>query len=83
MYSSLGPTFGNTKSSRLKVNEDKTQFIIIASYQRRRASGGLNVETSIGGEAKKPKDMVKDLGDLIYDDLTWKHQKSQSFNSFS
>ena len=53
MHSSLRPTFNNMKASRLKINEDKTQFIIIASHQRRLAAGGLEVETCIGGEAKK------------------------------
>ena len=74
MHSSLRPTFDNMKASRLKVNENKTQFIVIASHQRRLASGGLKVETSIGGEAKKPEEVVKSLGVLISNDLTWKHQ---------
>ena len=74
MHSSLRPTFDNMKASRLKVNENKTQFIVLASHQRRLASGGLKVETSIGGEAKKPEEVVKSLGVLISNDLTWKHQ---------
>ena len=53
MHSSLRPTFDNMKASRLKVNEDKTQFIVLASHQRRLACGGLEVETTIGGELKK------------------------------
>ena len=44
MHSSLKPTFENMKASRLKVNEDKTEYIIIASNQRRLASGGFEVE---------------------------------------
>ena len=74
MHSSLRPTFENMKASRLKVNEDKTEFIIIASNQRRLASGGLKVETTIGGEVKKPKEFVKSLGVLISNDLSWRHQ---------
>ena len=74
MHNSLKPTFSNMKASRLKVNEDKTQYIIIASNQRRMASGGLEVETTIGGKEQKPKDVVKSLGVLISNDLTWKHQ---------
>ena len=74
MHSSLRPTFDNMKAIRLKVNEDKTQFIVIASHQKGLASGGLDVETTIGGEMKKPKEVVKSLGVLISNDLTWKHQ---------
>ena len=74
MHSSLRPTFNNMKASRLKINEDKTQFIIIASHQRRLAAGGLEAETCFGGEVKKPKNVVKSLGVLISNDLTWRHQ---------
>ena len=74
IHSSLRPTFDNMKASRLKVNKDKTEFIVITSHQRILASGGLDVETSIGGEIKKPKEVVKILGVLISNDLSWRHQ---------
>ena len=74
MHSSLRPTFNNMKASRLKVNEGKTEYILIASNQRRLASGGLEVVTTIGGKMKKPQEAVKSLGVLISSDLTWKHQ---------
>ena len=74
MHSSLRPTFDNMKASRLKVNEGKTEYIIISSSQRKLALGGLEVETSIGGKTKKPKEAVKSLGVLIPNNLTWKHQ---------
>ena len=48
MHSSLRPTFNNMNASRLKVTEDKTQYIIIESNQKRQASGGSEVVTSIG-----------------------------------
>ena len=74
MHSTLRPTFDNMKASRLKVNEDKTDYITIASHQKRLAAGGFDVETCIGGKIKKPKEYVKSLGVLISNDLTWKHQ---------
>ena len=74
MHSSLRPTFDNMKASRLKVNEDKTEYIIITSHQKRLAAGGFQVETYIGGKCKKPKEYVKSLGVLISNNLTWKQQ---------
>ena len=38
------------QEARLKVNEDKTKLLIIASNQKRRAVGGLGVSMVIGGK---------------------------------
>ena len=74
MKHTLHPVFENMKASRLKVNEDKTKLIIIASNQKRRAEGGLDVSMMIGGKEVKPESSAKSLGVIISGDLSWKEQ---------
>ena len=74
MGSTLQPVFENMKAARLKVNEDKTKLLVIASNQKRRAQGGLQVSMQIGGKEIKPESSAKSLGVIIGTDLSWKEQ---------
>ena len=55
MNSTLQHVFENMKAARLKVNREKTKLLIIKSYQKRRAAGGLAVSMAIGGKEVKPE----------------------------
>ena len=70
----IKPVFQNMKAARLKVNEDKTKLLIIASNQKRRAEGGLSVSMVIGGKEIKPESSARSLGVLISSDLSWREQ---------
>ena len=70
----IRPVFENMKSARLKVNEDKTKLLLIASNQKRRAEGGLSVSMMIGGKEIKPESSAKSLGVIFSSDLSWREQ---------
>ena len=74
MKSTLRPVFENMKAARLKVNEDKTKLLVIASNQKRRAEGGLRVSMIIGGKEVKTESSAKSLGVIIGSDLSWREQ---------
>ena len=74
MIRTLRPVFENMKAARLKVNEDKTKLLIIASHQKRRAEGGLDVTMMIGGKELKPESSAKSLGVIIGSDLSCREQ---------
>ena len=80
MEDSLTRMCGNMVGSRLKVNPDKTDFIILASPAKRMAMGGLEVTKVIGGVEKKPSQTVKSLGVYISRDLTWRDQTREKLS---
>ena len=61
------------KSLRLKVNEDKTTYLVIAT-QGRRCREDLKSEIEVSGEKVKSTKTGKCLGLIITDDLTWRDQ---------
>ena len=61
------------KALRLKVNEDKTTYMVLAT-QGRRSRENLNSQIEVCGQKVKSTDTGKCLGLLISNDLTWQHQ---------
>ena len=61
------------KAMRLKVNEGKTAYMVLASMGRRRQED-LSSQIMICGEVVENVKVGKSLGLLISDDLTWQHQ---------
>ena len=65
---------------RLKVNEGKTNYMVLASMGRRRLED-LSSEIVICGEVVKSVKVGKSLGLLVSDDLTWRHQTEKEVKS--
>ena len=65
---------------RLKVNEGKTTYMVLASMGRRRLED-LSSEIVICGKAVKNVKVGKSLGLLVSDDLTWRHQTEKVVKS--
>ena len=61
------------KALRLKVNEDKTTYMVLGT-QGRRAREDLSSEIEVCGEKVKSTDSGKCLGLIVSNDLTWRHQ---------
>ena len=59
------------KALRLKVNEDKTTYMILAT-QGRRMHENLESEIVVCGERVKSVKVGKALGLLVSHDMTWK-----------
>ena len=68
------------KSLRLKVNEDKTAYLVLAT-QGRRCREDLRSEIEICGEKVKSTKTGKSLGLTITDDLTWRDQLNKTVKS--
>ena len=68
------------KAMRLKVNEGKTTYMVLASMGRRRLED-LSSEIVICGEVVKSVKVGKSLGLLVSDDLTWRHQTEKVVKS--
>ena len=68
------------KKLRLKVNEDKTTYMILAT-QGRRARENLESEITVCGERVKSVKVGKALGLLVSCDLTWKDQVDKTVKS--
>ena len=68
------------KSLRLKVNEDKTTYLVLAT-QGRRCREDLRSEIEICGEKVKSTKTGKCLGLTITDDLTWRDQVNKTVKS--
>ena len=68
------------KTMRLKVNEGKTTYMVLASLGRRRLED-LDSEIMICGEVVKNVKVGKSLGLLVSDDLTWRHQTEKVVKS--
>ena len=68
------------KALRLKVNEDKTTYMILAT-QGRRARENLDSEIIVCGERVKSVKVGKALGILVSDDLMWKDQVNKVVKS--
>ena len=61
------------KSLRLKVNEDKTTYLVLAT-QGRRCREDLHSEIEVCNEKVKSSKTGKCLGLTITDDLTWRQK---------
>ena len=61
------------KALRLKVNEDKTTYMVLGT-QGRRAREDLTSEIEVCGEKVKSSDTGMCLGLLVSNNLTWRHQ---------
>ena len=61
------------KSMRLKVNEDKTTYMILATKGRRQQEN-LESEIKVCGEKVKSKQVGKSLGLLVSSNMSWKDQ---------
>ena len=70
----IRPVFDNMKSVKIKVNEDNTKLLLMASNQTRRADGGLSVSMVRGGKEVKPESSAKSLGVIFSSNLSWKEQ---------
>ena len=68
------------KALRLKVNEDKTTYMILAT-QGRRAREDLESEIVVCGEKVKSVKVGKALGLLVSHDMTWKDQVDKTVKS--
>ena len=68
------------KTLRLKVNEDKTTYMILAT-QGRRAREDLESEIVVCGEKVKSVKVGKALGLLVSHDMTWKDQVDKTVKS--
>ena len=68
------------KAMRLKVNEGKTAYMVLASMGRRRVED-LNSQITICGEVVKNVKVGKSLGLLVSDVLTWQHQIEKTVKS--
>ena len=68
------------KALRLKVNEDKTTYMILAT-QGRRARENLESEIIVCEERVKSVNVGKALGLLVSSDLTWRDQVEKTVKS--
>ena len=68
------------KALRLKVNEDKTTYMILAT-KGRRAREDLDSEIVICGERVKSVKVGKALGLLVSSDITWREQVEKTVKS--
>ena len=68
------------KAMRLKVNEGKTAYMVLASMRRRRLED-LNSQIKICGEVVEKVKVGKSLGLLVSDDLIWWHQIEKTVKS--
>ena len=68
------------KALRLKVNEDNTTYMILAT-QGRRARENLESIIVVCGEQVKSVKVGKALGLLVSDDMTWKEQVGKTVKS--
>ena len=68
------------KSLRLKVNEHKTTYLVLAT-QGRRCREDLQSEITVCSEKIKSSKTGKRLGLTIADDLTWRDQMEKTVKS--
>ena len=73
MTRGLERVFRSMRGSRLKVNPDKTTYMVIAGPGRR-ARDDLRSTLTVEGELIEAKRVGKSLGLLINDNLTWEAQ---------
>ena len=67
-------------NNKLKLNQEKTQFLVMATNQRRKAKD-ISVEIRTNNETIKPVKTAKLLGVEIQDDLKWSQYILLSDNS--
>ena len=68
------------KSLRLKVNEGKTTYMVLATQGIRRREN-LNSQIVVCGKVVKNVSVGKALGLLVSDDLSWRHQTEEIVKS--
>ena len=68
------------KALRLKVNEDKTTYMVLAT-QGRRSRESPNSQIEVCGQKVKSTNTGKCLGLLISNDLTRRHQVEKMVKS--
>ena len=68
------------KSLRLKVNEGKTTYMVLATQGRRRREN-LNSQIQVCGKAVNSVSVGKALGLQVSDDLSWRHQTDEVVKS--
>ena len=68
------------KALRLKVNEGKTTYMVLATQGIRRR-GNLNSQIEVCGKVVKNVSVGKALGLLVSDDLSWRHQTEEVVKS--
>ena len=69
------------KSLRLKVNEDKTVYMVIATPGIRRRDGYIKSQIKICGQVVKNVKKGKVLGLIVSDDLSWRDQVDKVIKS--
>ena len=70
------------KALRLKVNEDKTTYMVLATQGRRRREN-LESEIVVCGERVRSSETGKCLGLILSNDLTWQNQVDKVVKSCS
>ena len=68
------------KALRLKVNEGKTTYMVLATQGIRRREN-LNSQIEVCGKVVKNVSVGKALGLLVSDDLSWRHQTEKVVKS--
>ena len=67
-YSSLANFLG---ANCLKVNDDKTHTLVLATSQLRRKRPNMNILVEIGGELNEPSEVERLLGAHVHRDMKW------------
>ena len=70
-------------ANRLSLSVAKTEFMVIGSHQRVRASGNEEINVEISGKSITRVDKVKSLGLLIDEQLTWKDHVDETVKKIS
>ena len=70
-------------ANRLSLSVAKTEFMVIGSHQRVRASGNEEINVEISGKSITRVHKVKSLGLLIDEHLTWKDHVDETVKKIS
>ena len=70
-------------ANRLSLSVAKTEFMVIGSHQRVRASGNEEINVEISGKSITRVRKVKSLGLLIDEHLTWKDHVDETVKKIS
>ena len=69
------------KALRLKVNEDKTVYMVLTTPGMRRRDGCVKSQTKVCGEVVKNVQQGKALGLIVSDDLSWRDNTAKVVRS--